>query len=61
MITSFPGGLECRTVGSKGSFGLHVVEGYVVGMTIPLCRYISISRVYHSIFQVEVEANSDEN
>ena len=58
MITSFPGGLECRTVGSNGPFGLHVVEGYVVGMTIPLCRYISIARVY---FQVEVVANSDEN
>ena len=48
MITSLEGGLECRTVGSRGSFGLRVVKGYVVGMPILQfhCASISASRGY---------------
>ncbi len=43
---------------AAGGQGICCWDAYIA---IPLCQYISISRVYYSIFQVEVGANSDKN
>lgn len=47
MITSFPGGLERRTVGSRGSFGLHSMwlRDMLLGWLFH-CASISASRGY---------------